>query len=155
MNVMKKTHPHKFSARETAMYLLSRRDHGIHELQQKLSAKEYSSEDIEIAMKFCSEHGYLDDFRYAKSLVRQHIAKGHGKLRIVQALRYKRVSDSDIDSAFSEEEVDWYQLAKTVAVKKFNNEKAQDQKAYAKQVRFLQYRGFDFEQINYALTPQE
>ena len=152
---MYKNSPPKYSAKESAIYLLSRRDHGVYELAQKLATKGYEAEEIETAIQCCLDSNYLDDLRYAKSQIRQHISKGNGKLRIFQDLKLKRVAETDINLAFDEEETDWYQLARNVALKKFKGVKAKDQKEYAKQVRFLQYRGFDFEQINYALSEQE
>jgi len=52
----------------------------------------------------------------------------------------------------AEEPQDWFELAKQAAEKKFKGVKAKDQKEYAKQVRFLQYRGYSFDQISYALA---
>lgn len=148
---MKPRYPIKLSARESAINLLSRRDHSRYELTQKLLNKGYDSDEVELAVTYCAEHGYLDDLRYAKSQIRQHVTKGHGKLRIFQALKQQRVSDMEIEFAFDEEAIDWFELAKQVALKKFKGEPAEDQKMYAKQIRFMQYRGFDFEQISYAL----
>ena len=51
-----------------------------------------------------------------------------------------------------EEPQDWFVLAKQVAEKKYKGQKATDPKEYAKQVRFLQYRGYSFEQIDHALN---
>ncbi|USD65685.1 recombination regulator RecX [Vibrio sp. SCSIO 43136] len=143
------------SVKEAAIALLSRRDHGEYELIQKLTQKGYEQEEAEQALSFCSECGYLDDLRFARSQVRQHVSKGHGERRIRQELNQKRVSDSDIQQALYEEEIDWFELARKVALKKFPDGRSSDHKVYAKQLRFLQYRGFDFEQIAYALARDE
>lgn len=143
--------PPTLSSKEAAMQLLSRRDHGEYELYQKLTLKGYGEDDIQQAVNFCLDHNYLDDLRYAKSQIRQHVYKGHGERRIRQELNQKRVADSVIELALEEEPQDWFELAKQAAEKKFKGVKAQDQKEYAKQVRFLQYRGYSFEQIAYAL----
>ncbi len=103
-------------------------------------------------INFCLDHNYLDDLRYAKSQVRQHVYKGHGERRIRQELNQKRVAESIIDMAMAEEPQDWFELARMAAEKKFKGIKAKDQKEYAKQVRFLQYRGYSFDQISYALS---
>ncbi len=145
----------KMNASEYAVYLLSRRDHGVAELQQKMKIKEYTSEEIVLAMEKCQDYGYLDDKRFARSQVRQHINKGHGERRIRQELNLKKVSADDIDAALEEESIDWFALARSAAEKKFSVFDSQDHKLYQKQVRYLQYRGFDFEQIKYALTPSE
>ncbi|GAM77654.1 regulatory protein recX [Vibrio ishigakensis] len=141
----------QWSAKEAALNLLSRRDHGRYELGQKLLNKGYELSDIDEAISFCVEHHYLDDFRFAKSQVRQHVAKGHGERRIRQELNIKKVSDQVVEEALEAEPQDWFELAKETAFKKFKGAEASDPKEYAKQVRFLQYRGFSFEQIKYAL----
>ena len=140
------------SSKEMAIQLLSRRDHGQYELCQKLALKGYEESDIEAAINFCLDHNYLDDLRYAKSQVRQHVYKGHGERRIRQELNQKRVAESIVDAAIAEEQQDWFELARMVAEKKFKGIKAKDQKEYAKQVRFMQYRGYSFDQISYALS---
>ncbi|EDP58099.1 recombination regulator RecX [Vibrio sp. AND4] len=140
------------SSKEMAIQLLSRRDHGQYELCQKLALKGYEEADIEAAINFCLDHNYLDDLRYAKSQVRQHVYKGHGERRIRQELNQKRVAESIVDAAIAEEQQDWFELARMVAEKKFKGIKAKDQKEYAKQVRFMQYRGYSFDQISYALS---
>ena len=48
-------------------------------------------------------------------------------------------------------EVDWFELAKTTAQQKFGDNYPVDVKEKAKRIRFLQYRGFSFDQINYAI----
>ncbi|WP_099609423.1 recombination regulator RecX [Vibrio coralliilyticus] len=147
--------PPTLSSKEAAIQLLSRRDHGEYELYQKLAMKGYEEEAIQEAVNFCLEHNYLDDLRYTKSQIRQHVYKGHGERRIRQELNQKRVSESVIEKAFEEEPQDWFELAKQTAEKKFKGVKAKDQKEYAKQVRFLQYRGYSFEQISYALSNED
>ncbi|EGA71838.1 recombination regulator RecX [Vibrio sinaloensis DSM 21326] len=146
--------PPTLSSKEAAIQLLSRRDHGEYELYQKLSSKGYDDDAIQEAVNFCLDHHYLDDLRFAKSQIRQHVYKGHGERRIRQELKQKRVTESVIEKAFEEEPQDWFELAKHAAEKKFKGIEAKDQKEYAKQVRFLQYRGYSFEQINYALSSE-
>ena len=146
--------PPTLSSKEAAIQLLSRRDHGEYELYQKLSLKGYDDDAIQDAVNFCLDHHYLDDLRFAKSQIRQHVYKGHGERRIRQELKQKRVAESVIEKAFEEEPQDWFELAKHAAEKKFKGIVAKDQKEYAKQVRFLQYRGYSFEQINYALSSE-
>ncbi|KIE20723.1 recombinase RecX [Vibrio sinaloensis] len=146
--------PPTLSSKEAAIQLLSRRDHGEYEMYQKLSLKGYEEDAIQEAINFCLDHNYLDDLRYAKNQVRQRVYKGHGEHRIRQELNQKRVAESVIEKAMEEEPQDWFELAKSAAEKKFKGMKAKDQKEYAKQVRFLQYRGYSFEQISYALNSE-
>ncbi len=149
--MLRRTTPPTLSAKEMALQLLSRRDHGQYELEQKLLQKGYAEEDTQQALGFCLERAYLDDLRFAKSQIRQQVTKGYGERRIRQELSQKRVAEVIIEQALAEEPQDWFELACLTAQKKFKGFTASDPKAYAKQVRFLQYRGYSFEQINYAL----
>ena len=67
------------------------------------------------------------------------------------------IFSSNINSAVNcqSNDIDWFALAADVAKRKFGFKSAQDQKAKAKRVRFMQYRGFNFEQIKYALSVSE
>jgi regulatory protein len=49
-------------------------------------------------------------------------------------------------------DVDWMVLAREVAQRKFGQRLASDQRERAKRMRFLQYRGFNYDQIKYALA---
>lgn len=142
------------SCQESALALLSRRDHGEHELGQKLQQKGYPEQEIAQAIAFCLEHRFLDDLRFAHSQVRQHISKGHGERRIRQELQQKRVDGDLVEQALHEEGTDWFELARQTAQKKFSDLRGRDAKEYAKRVRFLQYRGFSFDQIQYALSDE-
>lgn len=144
----------KRSCQESALGLLARRDHGQYELAQKLLSKGFLSSEVEQAILYCQQYGYIDDLRYTFSVIRQHISKGHGERRIRQSLQQNRVSDDVISTAFTQIDVDWFELAKQTAEKKFHSLVDIDRKEQAKRIRFLQYRGFSFEQIQYALSDQ-
>ncbi len=141
----------RLSCQEVAIQLLSRRDHGEKELCTKLTAKGFSSEEVECTLELCRRHHYLDDLRFACSQVRQHAGKLHGELRVRQELRHKGIAEQVVDQALEQEPQDWFELARSAAQKKYKGIRAKDRAGYAKQVRFLQYRGFSFEQITYAL----
>ncbi|KOO11689.1 recombinase RecX, partial [Vibrio xuii] len=111
--------PPTLSSKEAAIQLLSRRDHGADELYPKLALKGYDEDDIQQAVNFCLDHNYLEDLRYAKSQIRQHVNKGHGERRIRQELNQKRGAESVIEQALEEEPQDWFELAKQAAEKKF------------------------------------
>ncbi|SHE82066.1 recombination regulator RecX [Vibrio gazogenes] len=147
---------HSKTGLETAIQLLSRRDHGRIELFRKLMSKGFDDNEAEQAVQACEQYGYLDDVRYTQGMIRHHIAKGHGEQRIYQSLKQKQIDESIIAEQLAELDVDWFELATSTAQRKFGlsiEEPVKDPKVYAKQVRFLQYRGFNFEQIQYALNP--
>ena len=83
--------------------------------------------------------------------------RGQGPLRIQQELRQRRVADVIVRTAFEGCELDWFELARAGAAKKLgvSGELARvrlaDQKEKARVYRFLSYRGFNTDQIQYAL----
>ncbi len=147
----------KQSAYEAAVGLLSRRDHGEKELRSKLLSKGFPFDDVAQAIVRCKEYGYLDDGRYSEMMLRNGIMKGWGPQRIQQALRQKGIADSRVQELFLDLDVDWFEQARNTAQRKFgscsvpNGDHQSHLKEKAKRFRFLQYRGFDFEQANYAL----
>ncbi|MEH0390333.1 recombination regulator RecX [Vibrio mimicus] len=143
------------ACRQSALQLLSRRDHSEYELQQKLALKGHQTEVIDEVVKYCLELGYLSDVRYAASQARQMVHKGYGEQRLRQQLKDKRVAEDVIEQVLAEQAIDWFELAKEVAHKKFKTGISLERSQYAKQVRYLQYRGFSFDQIRYSLQPSE
>ncbi|ENS5607880.1 recombination regulator RecX [Vibrio mimicus] len=143
------------ACRQSALQLLSRRDHSEYELQQKLALKGHQTEVIYEVVKYCLELGYLSDVRYAASQTRQMVHKGYGEQRLRQQLKEKRVAEDVIEQVLAEQTIDWFELAKEVAHKKFKSGISLERSQYAKQVRYLQYRGFNFDQIRYALQASE
>ena len=75
-------------------------------------------------------------------------------LRIRQELQLKGVENDWIAEALENAEVDWFALAKDVRARRFR-QYPQDQKEKAKQLRFLQSRGFNAEQSFAALDMQD
>ncbi|MEH0369851.1 recombination regulator RecX [Vibrio mimicus] len=143
------------ACRQSALQLLSRRDHSEYELQQKLALKGHQTEVIDEVVKYFLELGYLSDVRYAASQARQMVHKGYGEQRLRQQLKEKRVAEDVIEQVLAEQTIDWFELAKEVAHKKFKSGISLERSQYAKQVRYLQYRGFGFDQIRYALQASE
>ena len=147
-----------------AFYYLSRREYGKAELKQKLIDKEQDPEKIDALLDEFEEKGYQSDYRTTLMLIRENIRKGRGRGRIKQEFYRKKIAmpgniDELIDMANTESEefiefvdddadnlvdgVDWLKLAVTARTKKYGNDIPVEQKEKAKQLRFLQYRGFN------------
>ena len=62
-------------------------------------------------------------------------------------MKQKGVADELINSTMQQAETDWFALAIEVRCKRFGEQSPDDFKDRAKQMRFLQYRGFTHEQI--------
>nr|WP_234976334.1 regulatory protein RecX [Vibrio quintilis] len=120
-------------------------------MYSKLAAKGYSDRDISDTCSWCKMSGYLDDLRYTQQQIRQYLRKGNGELKIRYTMKQK-VSENIIQMVLDEENIDWYELARQAAEKKYSTHSfSGEPKEYARRVRFLQSRGFNFEQIQYAL----
>lgn len=140
------------SASETAIAMLARREHSRLELQRKLQQGQFSPSEIDQALEQLSESGQQSDQRYAESYTYSRYQKGYGPHAIQQQLKQQQIHDSMIATLLAE--YDWLSLASTVRVKKFGHSLPNDQKERFKQMRFLQYRGFDHQQIATALKDE-
>ncbi|KGP63681.1 recombinase RecX [Legionella norrlandica] len=128
---------------DSALRLLSRRDHSAMELCNKLKQKGFSSKDVQDVLEECQRLGYQNDSRFAESYIRSRIHQGYGPLKITQELKNKGLAPDLIQSALQQEKNNWFDYALQAWQKKF---KGQDELSFSeiqKQQRFLLYRGFD------------
>ena len=87
-----------------AVSLLSRRDHSVKEITDKLTQKGYGQYASHVAEKL-AEQGYLSDERFAEMYVRELLnLKNYGKKRIRQELIRKGISRDIIENVISEAE---------------------------------------------------
>ena len=130
------------------MDMLARREHSAKELRLKLAGR-FSAEDDLIAAEVekLTQEGLQSDRRMAENLIRYRAAKGQGPAKIKAEFRTKGLSDTVMENVFVDTDVDWENLVREVACKRFGDSPPTDQRERAKRVRFLQQRGFLFEQI--------
>lgn len=138
------------TVRQYAVKLLARRDHGHQELRGKMRRRFGDQAPLDPVLEWCQEHDFLNDRRFAGFFVRSRIERGQGPLRIRAELREKGLGDEMIGAALDEADCDWFALARDVHGRRFRHPPA-DRKEKAKQLRFLQSRGFDAEQCFAAL----
>jgi len=139
-------------ARKKAMDYLARREHGRSELVKKLTKIGFETDVADDAVAQIVDDGLQSDTRFAEALVRSRINQGKGPARIRAELREHGLSDGYIETALTEAEQDWYELAIDVRLKKFGRQQPADFKDKARQMRFLQSRGFDSDQIQTAVA---
>lgn len=141
---------------DSALRLLSRRDHSRRELGQKLQQRQFDRTQIELALDKLEARDWLSDLRFAQVQVRQHIYKKHGPIRIKIELQRKGVQADYIEQALAQEAADWFELALACYQSRFTPEVNLEFKEKAKRMRYLQSRGFNPDQIRYALeSPTE
>lgn len=146
---------HQTSIFDQALSLLSHREHSKKELATKLKTKGHEEEEITATIERLEEMNYLNDKRFAEIFVRSRLSKPLGASRIQQELVQKGIHSELAKEVISNANADWFELAKELKVRRFGEEFCTDYKERAKQSRYLQYRGFDFEQIKYAISSKE
>lgn len=132
--------------------MLARREHSKEEIYLKLAQKGFERPAfIEVVEEFATAD-VQSDLRYAEMRIRACAAKGQGTVRIIRELEQHHISGTIIDTAMAEADIDWFELASRVKVKKFGDAIETDFKGKQKQMQFLNYRGFTQEQIQYAVN---
>ena len=143
----------------TAIGLLARREHSVKELATKLASREVASGLIESVITRLIDERLQSDERYAEVYIRLRSDKGFGPLRIKVELRERGIDDALIAAQFrqadDEGEIDWFELAAAAYAKKYGAKPIEDIKERAKRMRFMQYRGFDHEQIATAMDNEQ
>jgi regulatory protein len=139
-------------ARKKAMDYLARREHGRVELRNKLTKFGFDAEISEAAIDRLIDDGLQSDQRFAEAFIRSRINQGKGPGRIRADLSQRGVSDSVIDDGLHEAAQDWHRLARDVRTKKFGAQLPIDFKQKTRQMRFLQYRGFELDHIQSAVS---
>ena len=142
--VKKDTPDDKRQAYQTAIKMLTTREHSAFELNRKLSKREYSRAIIENLLLHLQNKGYQSDERFAEQYTRQRFTKGYGPLSI-RAKLYERGIDSGLAAdALTELRVDWVEHAVEVIGRKFRSDEitSTEPKIESRIARFLQTRGF-------------
>ena len=134
-----------------AVRLLSRREHSTEELKRKLVAKGHPEASIDTVLAKLGKKQWVSDERFAANYVHHHARRGHGPVRIRAELRQQGITDSQIQQEVGAAARDWNGLAAEVRRRKFGAALPKTQGERAKQARFLQYRGFNSDQIRAAL----
>ena len=133
-------------ALNTALRILTRRDHSKHELSQKLKARGHAEEVIDEVISKCERFDYIHDERTAQVFIRWLQRKGYGRKRIQFELNLKELRGKRIQSVLSKSisEADECQGAEKIFQKharRFDREK-DALKRKDKIYRFLYGKGF-------------
>lgn len=132
--------------------MLSAREHSAKELFDKLVQKGFEVDEVSDALVDLQNDGLQSDTRFAESFVRSWVGKGRGEVRIRMDLQQHEVGSDIIEHAMHIEPIDWLRQITIVWEKKFNQAPSSLSEK-AKQVRFLQQRGFPADLI-YQVIPE-
>ena len=143
--------PDERACKRLALDLLARREHSRQELEHKLAARGAASDLIAATLDGLERSGALAATRFTDSFIRARVAKGQGPLRIRAELAQRGVNDAEAAALVRGADVDWPAVARAARAKRFGSSPPRDFKERARQARFLQYRGFDGDQVAAAL----
>lgn len=156
-----------------AFYYLSKKELSQTQLRKKLLEKDCNELAVNELIEEFANKGYQSDERCATMIVRENIRKGRGKLQIKQALKLAHLNYADdelnvlieksgislLDDTILENDPnahshsqhsqltyqDWLKLAIEARIKKYGTQLPKTPNEKAKQLRFLQYRGFEMD----------
>lgn len=141
-------------AREKALGLLARREHGQRELKQKLTARGASRELAEATVELMAERGYQSDERYAERLVAHRAQQGYGPNWIRAELGQAGVARDEVARVMDELDIDWADRARDLLARKGLAD-ASDAATRLKAGRTLAQRGFSGEHARAAQRAPE
>lgn len=120
------------------------------EVVQYLRRKSVSPETSAVVLQRLRELGFIDDSAYARAFVRDKQAIKPMSTRALKlALATKRVSQTDIAAALTDEDYDETAMLKELISKKRRQTKYQDD---TKLMQYLARQGFGYDQIKRALS---
>lgn len=129
------------------MDYLARREHSRAELVHKLAQKGYPDDEIDRQLARLAEEGLQSDWRFAESFAAQRARNGFGSMKIRYELERRGVAGALIDEALSPWRDRWQALAREQRERHFGDW-PEDYRERARQSRYLQQRGYDFDVIN-------
>ncbi len=130
----------KPSLKVRALRYLAAREHSRHELVRKLARYAEESDDIPAILDWLEASKFLSESRFAESLVNRRVAR-YGSARILSELQSHGVDEGTVSSLKRTLILDEDQRAWEVWERKFGK-RAESSAEAAKQMRFLQKRGF-------------
>ncbi len=139
----------KPSLKARALRYLAAREHSRQELARKLAPHASEGDDVEAVLDWLQAQKFLSDERFAESLVHRRAAR-FGSARIVSELQHHGLDDQTVSSLKSALLADENERAWEVWMRKFGRP-AIDATGTAKQIRFLQQRGFSHSAIQAVL----
>ena len=133
----------KPSLRVQVLKLLARRELTRAELEARLSGEEVDPDELAAVLDDFSKRGWISETRVVEQ-VTHHRRSRYGSRRILQELEQKGVSDAAMSEARETLKAGDLDAARAIWRRKFRAPPA-DANERARQVRFLQGRGFSLD----------
>jgi len=130
---------------------LARREHSRAEVVAKLRRKGCDARIAADVVAALAAENYLSDERLAEVVARSRRRRGYGPMRIRKELERKGL-DEAIERWSDARSKEWLAELERVRRRKFGARPPSSFAERAKQARFLQQRGFTYDQIQQALS---
>ena len=140
----------KLSLKARALRYLAAREHSRLELGRKLARHAQEDENVDAVLDWLEAQKFLSESRFAESLVNRRAAR-FGSARILQELQSHGLEESSMSGLRSTLLEGENERAWEVWKKKFGMP-PDSPEVRAKQMRFLQQRGFSHGAIQYAIN---
>jgi len=131
--------------RARALRLLARREHSRAELRRKLAPHVEEGVDLEALLDDFTKRGWLSEERFVEQTVRAK-ARKYGPLKIAHHLRAKGIDETGIEAGLAQAQAEEGEALASAWRSRFGTAPA-DESEKARQVRFLQQRGFSLESV--------
>lgn len=135
----------KGQALNKAVTLLGKNLKTRRQMRTYLNDKGFSKNIVDYVIDKLSEYNYINDINYATIYVKS-VKNKYGKLKIINNLRQKGISEKDIDEVMQEFESDTQSIL-TLAQKYMKNKEI-NQDNMAKLYRYLLSKGFGYDEVN-------
>jgi regulatory protein len=127
------------------MRYLARREHSREELKRKLASHVEEGDDVEAVLDELAAKGWLSDARFAEQAIRSK-SRRYGPVKLAHVLRAKGLDDDAIAAGFRAAGHEGEANLESVWKSRFRAAPA-DERERARQVRFLQGRGFRIDDV--------
>lgn len=134
--------------RRVAMNLLARREHSRAELLHKLHARGAALAIIEPVLDRLAEQGFLNEARFLEAYLYSRIQAGYGPMRISVELKQRGLERAVISQALEDASINWNAQLTKLWQRTYAGCWPDTPQEYARQQRFLTYRGFSPESIS-------
>lgn len=143
----------QMSLKARALKYLSAREHSRLELGRKLARYAQENDDVEALLDWLEGAKFLSEERFSESLVHRRAAR-FGNSRILSELQSHGINADALHGIKADLQKDETGRAREVWLKKFG-QLPQDAAERAKQIRFLQQRGFSLKAIRSAIRASD
>jgi regulatory protein len=148
-------HADPAEARRRALGYLARREHSTAELCNKLTRAGFPADVAVAVVEELAVEGLQSDARFVEDFVQGRISHGKGPVRIRGELAERGIAAAVADEALAMSGQDWRALARAVRKRRFGARLPQQFTEKARQMRFLQYRGFESDQVRAAMDEDD